>query len=205
MTTSTKLALAALTAAITFTSSTASADKIVCDAAAKKLEWHVCVVAPVEYKRGMKTETRDECKVDRVVKPADGCNFGDLAKHIPAEAAGNLDSVKFYAIAPADFDDSVWEAQKQPPAGFCSLGSGTPVDGWQLMKFGDAFDKDNRERSELVKEKLKKANKRIGQFGITLSPDPQGCKKPGPAKLGVLDRKSLAKFLVYAELTYPTN
>ncbi|MBX3155879.1 MAG: hypothetical protein KF773_07765 [Deltaproteobacteria bacterium] len=199
--TKTSVCAFAFTALVAAAAGTARADKITCDPVAKKLEWHACVIGPVEYKRGMKTESRDECKVDKVVKPVDGCNFGDLTKHVPAEAAGDLASVRFYAIAPADFDDGPWEAQADPTGDFCQLRSAPGLDGWELMKFSEAFDKSNRERTELVTQKLKKAGKRIGQFGVTIGVGPQGCAGKS-AKLGILDRKSLSKFLVYAEVAY---
>jgi|LNFM01.2.fsa_nt_gb hypothetical protein len=178
---------------------TAHAEKVTCDPVAKKLEWHVCVIAPVEYKRGMKTETRNECKVDKVIKPTNGCDFGDLAKHIPEGAAG---TVKFYALAPEGFDESVFEEQSEPGYGqACSINSTHSIEGWELMKFGDAPDKSNRERSELVLEGLKKKKKIISPLGIGFMRDPNGCTGKS-AKFGILDKKTTSKFLVYAEMNF---
>lgn len=174
-------------------------DKIACDPAAKKLEWHVCVVGPVDYKRGMKTETRDECAIDKIVKPAGGCDFGDLTKYIPEGA--DVASTRFYAIGPDSFTADGFEAQGEPGYGYCSLNSSHGVDAWQLMKFSDAFDKSNRERSELVVAGLKKKKKAILSMGVSFSLDPQGCTDKA-AKLGVLDTKTLSKFLVYASYAF---
>ena len=185
--------------AISSLSSTAHAEKIACDPATKKWEWHVCVEGPVEYKRGMKTESRNECKVDKVIKATDGCNLGDFAKLVPAGAT--LETTRVYAIVPLDWNESGYESQGEPNSGFCSLNSSNTVEGWQMMKFSEAFDKSNRERSELVTEKLKKAKKKVTNFGMWASIDPQGCAGK-TAKRGVLDTKTLSKFLVYAEMNF---
>lgn len=191
---------ASLLASVLAFGRTAHAEKITCDPAAKKLEWHVCVIAPVEYKRGMKTETRNECKIDKVVKPANGCDFGDLAKHIPEGTPPG--TARFYAIAPVDFDESTFEDQSEPAYGqFCTMTSSHGLDGWELMKFGDAPDKSNRERAELVNDGLKKKKKRIAPNGIGFMRDPNGCAGK-TAKFGVLDKKTMTKFLVYAEMNF---
>lgn len=196
----TVLLSASLFTAVLASGRTAHAEKITCDPAAKKLEWHVCVIAPVEYKRGMKTESRNECKVDKVIKPANGCDFGDLAKHIPEGAESG--SVRFYAIAPADFDDSTFEEQSDPPYGqFCTINSSHGIDGWELMKFGDAPDKSNRERRDLVLDGLKKKKKTLARKGIGFMRNPNGCAGKS-AKFGILDKKTMSKFLVYAEMSF---
>ena len=64
----------------------------------------------------------------------------------------------------------------------------------------DAFDKSNSDRSDLVKDKLKKKKLAIAKFGLTVIPNAKSCAG-NSARLGVIDKKTLSKFLVYAE--YP--
>lgn len=175
------------------------ADKIKCAPVAKKLEWHLCVRDAVPYKRGMKTETRDECKIDKVVKPAGGCDFGDVAKFIPEGA--DLDKVTFYAIGPIDFDTRPWEHQGEPNYGQCAISSKQELEGWETMKFSEAFDKSNSARSDMVKDKLKAKKKALFPFGLSVIPGPQGCAEKS-AKMGVIDKKSLSQFLVYGEYKF---
>ena len=174
-------------------------DKIACDPATKKFEWHVCVTAPVEYKRGMKTESRDECTNDKIIKVPDGCNFGDLRKFVPEGA--DPQKTHFYAIVPIAFPDLLHESQGEPNFGECMISSDQKLAGWELMKFSDAFDKSNSERATMYKEALKKKGKKLLQYGLFIHHGLANCKDK-KATRGVLDKKTLKSYLIYANASF---
>jgi hypothetical protein len=179
----------------------AQAEAVQCHPAAKKLEWHLCITGPVEYKRGISTEVRQECTSDKIIKPKNGCDFGDLASYIPEGV--ELSKVRIYAIAPKDAVD-VREFEHQSQAGnqgFCKINTGLPIEGWELMKFSEAFDKANYERARMVKEKLLKKKKELFPFGISLTQGPASCEGKSTQSV-VVDRKSLSKYLINATYTF---
>ncbi len=178
----------------------ASADSVKCAPAAKKIKWNMCIQAEVEYKRGLKTEKRTECIKVVPIKAKGGCNLGDLASNIPKGTSS--DKVVFYAVGPKGTDTSAFEVQKQTAMKECGLAK-TSFDAYQLMKFSDAFDKSNRSRGELVKEKLAKKKKEILKVAVRLA-SPSWKKCSGVKSLiGQVDKKSQSKFLFYAESTNP--
>jgi hypothetical protein len=179
------------------------ADDVKCDPASKKIEWHMCHAGPVEYKKGMKKESRTECMKDTVVKAADGCKLGNILAKIP-EKLPMGERVFFYGVGPKDMDFSNgWETQivTSKKNKDCTLGYSGSIDEYQLMKFGDAMDKDNRARSEMVREKLKKAGKRIvGEVSVN-SMQPEYCGGHD-SQLGVIDRKTSSKYLLYVDVKF---
>ncbi len=187
-------------AALLIPSTSIAADGIDCHPDSKKLEWYVCVVKPVEYKRGMKTETRDECAINKKIE-VKGCNLGNLLSYLPE----GEDMMKFqvYAIGPADFDDTAWEIQQNNEDNICSIGSGQ-LESHRLTRFSDAFDKSNRERGNDFDEQLKAKGKALLP-GATLSPRSINLKQCGGKKAatGKMDAKTVSKFLFYAEMVFP--
>lgn len=182
-----------------FADTAASAEAPQCHPDAAKLEWYMCAVKDVEYKRGLKTERRSECAINERIDAKGGCDLGDLAAKLPADV--DPSNVFFYAIGPKDLDfDATFEAQRQQDKETCGYGVGRP-DSWQLMKFSDAFDKSNRERSELVDQKLAEAGKKV-IGGVMLAVFP-GTNCAGKRALhAALDRATLSSALWYAESVF---
>lgn len=182
-----------------FASNALANDGIECHPDAKKVEWHVCVLKEVEYKRGMKTETRTECAVMKKLD-VKGCNLGDIMSYLPE--GEDPEKFQIYALGPTDFDDNLWELQEVHDADGCKVAV-RDLELYQLMKFSDAFDKSNRERGEMVEEQLKKQGKMLIPRS-TLAP----WKFPGmdcagkTSKAGRIDAKSQSKFLFFAETTF---
>lgn len=187
------------TLGLTFVASSAHAEAPKCHKDAAKLEWYVCGVKPVEYKRGMKTETRDECAVNERIKTASPCDLGDLVSKLPPDI--DPANVYFYAIGPKDLDATVgFEGQLQTERPACRLSNDVPS-YWQLGKFSDAFDKDDRERSEVVEQKLAAAGKRVVGGMVLGAYKDSGCagKK---ATFGMVDSKTFSEVLWYSETTF---
>lgn len=182
-----------------FASNALANDGIECHPDAKKVEWHVCVLKEVEYKRGMKTETRTECAVMKKLD-VKGCNLGDIMSYLPE--GEDPEKFQIYALGPTDFDDNLWESQEVHDADGCKVAV-RDLELYQLMKFSDAFDKSNRERGEMVEEQLKKQGKMLIPRS-TLAP----WKFPGmdcagkTSKAGRIDAKSQSKFLFFAETAF---
>jgi hypothetical protein len=187
-------------AALLIPSTSLAADGIDCHPDSKKLEWWVCVVKPVEYKRGMKTESREECAINKKLD-VKGCNLGNLLSYLPA--GEDMTSFYVYAIGPADFDDTAWEDQQNNEDNNCSIGVGR-LESHRLTKFSDAFDKSNRERGVDFDEKLK-AKKLMLLNNGTLNPRPFSGKHCNGKKAatGKMDAKTLSKFLFYVEMVFP--
>lgn len=174
-------------------------DGIDCHPDAKKVEWRLCVLKQVEYKRGMKTESREECAIDKKLD-IKGCDLGDISKFVPEGEKAS--AVRIYAIGPADFEDAQWEVQEEGGSGECKLHSGT-LESYHLTKFSDAFDKSNSERGRDFDEKLKAKGKMLLPGGtLSVSKYPESAECATPAKVGKLDAKSLTKFLFYAEASF---
>jgi hypothetical protein len=195
-----KSLLLAPLAALAIPSSALASSGVECHPDSKKLEWYVCVVKPVEYKRGMKTETRDECAINNKLDIKD-CNLGNLLSHLPP--GEDIGQTYFYAIGPASFDDTQWESQEESEDQGCSVKS-TRLESFRLTRFSDAFDKSNRERGSDYDDKLKAAGKMLLPGG-TLAPRIfPGSKCEGKkAAAGKMDAKTLSKFLFYTESVFP--
>jgi len=195
-----KSLLLAPLAALLIPSTALAADGIDCHPDSKKLEWWVCVVKKVEYKRGMKTETRDECAINKKLD-VKGCNLGNLMSYLPE----GEDMTKFhvYAIGPDDFDDTAWEVQENNEDSVCTIAS-SRIDSYRMTKFSDAFDKSNRERGNDFDEQLKTKKKALLPGG-TLHPHSIVLQNCGGKKAatGQMDAKTLSKFLFYAEMVFP--
>lgn len=177
----------------------ARAEAPTCHPDAAKLDWYMCAVKPVDYKRGLKTESRDECAINERIEAAGGCDLGDLAKRLPADVDSS--NVYFYAIGPAGLDfDATFEVQRQQDRDTCSFNVGRP-ESWQLMKFSDAFDKSNAERSQLVDDKLAAEGKKI-VGGVMVSRWPDTNCKGKRAIHAAMDRATLASALWYAESVF---
>ena len=191
-----------LGAAVTLTmgAGAASAEDVKCSPMAKKLKWNMCVHGKVEYKRGLKTESRSECTTVKPIKAKGGCNLGDLAKQIPEGTS--QDNVVFYATGPKGFDVSAFEVQKQTDMKECGL-TDTRFEPYMLMKFSDAFDKSNRDRGQMVIDKLGKKKSEFMKTAVALR-SPAWKKCSGVKSLiGQVDKKSQSQFLFYAESTNP--
>lgn len=182
-----------------FAGSAIANDGVECHPDSKKIEWHVCVLKEVEYKRGMKTETRRECAVNKKLD-VKGCNLGDIMSYLPE--GEDVEGFQIYALGPVDFDDNLWESQEVHDSDGCKV-QVRDLELYQLMKFSDAFDKSNRERGEMVEENLKKKGKMLIPRA-TLAP----WKFPGAdcagktSKAGRIDVKSQSKFLFFAETAF---
>ncbi|MCA9519166.1 MAG: hypothetical protein KC635_29725 [Myxococcales bacterium] len=179
---------------LTGLSGTALADGPDCAPEAKKLEWYVCVEKAVEYKRGMRTETRDECAINERID-VKGCDLGDVMRFLPE----GVDPEYFYvyAIGPIDFDNNLWEIQENNEANQCTIKRGS-MEAWKLMKFSDAFDKDNAARSQMVEDALAKKKQKLITDAM-LGPHPgSGCEGK-KAAIGQVDKKTVSKFSWYAE------
>lgn len=195
------MSLAVVALALGVGLSPARADGVKCHPTAKKIEWHLCITGPVEYKRGIQTEVREECKVDKIVKPKGGCDFGDLASYLPEGV--ELSKVRFYGIAPKGaVDMRAFERQAEPAQGFCSIHTGLMLEGWELMKFSEAFDKANYERARMVNDKLAKQKKELVRAGLNLLEGPAPCQGKS-ARSVLIDAKTLSTFLVHATFTFP--
>jgi len=191
--------LATLTTGAMTATSAARAEAPTCHRDAAKLTWFMCAVKPVDYKRGLTTETRDECAVNEPIPAAGGCDLGDLARRVPADV--DPSNVFFYAIGPLDFDfDAGFEAQRQQDKEVCAFNVGRP-DSWQLMKFSEAFDKSNAERSQLVDDRLAAEGKKI-VGGVMVSRWPDTPCKGKRAVHAALDRATLSSALWYAESVF---
>lgn len=186
-------------ASLTLPSVAAAAEGIECHPDSKKLEWYVCVLKEVEYKRGMKTETRTECAINKKIE-VKGCNLGEIMSYLPAGESG--EGFQLYAIGPDDFDDTQWEAQEVQDDDSCKVRSGN-LEAYQLTKLSDAPDKSNRERGADFEDKLKAKGKMLVPGG-NLAPwrfvDTDCTGKS--AKTGKLDAKTQSKFLFYVETTF---
>lgn len=187
---------------VTTLGSTAFAGGTPCAPEAKKFEWHMCVVGPVEYKRGMKKDSRDECVVDKVIAKGT-CELGDLASYVPEDA--DQDMVRFYAIIPDGMKLDDYEIQYVTDDGdeykHCTI---EPVsfDPWRTMKFSEAFDKGNSERSDMVVAKLKKQKKMFYAESFALRRLMEANCKGKTAAVGMLDKKTQSKYVFMAEATF---
>lgn len=180
-------------------STAAHAEAPKCHKDAAKLEWFVCGVKDVEYKRGIKTETRSECGVNVKLKTVSACDLGDLVSQLPADI--DPSNVFFYALGPKELDATVgFEAQHQADKPACRMGKDYP-EYWQLGKFSDAFDKSNAERSELVKEKLAADGKHIVGGVILGNFRDMGCQGT-KATIGVIDTATFSQLLWFSETTF---
>lgn len=183
-----------------FIPTSASASGVDCHPDSKKLEWYLCVLKDVEYKRGMKTETRSECAINKKLD-IKGCDLGDLGALLPA--GEDPRTVYFYSVGPVDLDDSQWEVQEETEQSGCAVGV-TRIESHHLTRFSDAFDKSNRERGEAHDEALKKKKQAImprGTLNLQGFPGvPCGGKK---AAAGKMDAKTLSKFLFFTQTTFP--
>ena len=178
----------------------AKAEDVKCSPMAKKLKWNMCVHGKVEYKRGLKTESRTECTTVKPVAAKGGCNLGDLAKLIPEGVS--QDNVVFYAIGPKDFDVSAFEVQKQSAVKDCGL-QDTRFEPYMLMKFSEAFDKSNRDRGAMVAAKLHKKKSDFMKTALAVrSPSWKKCSGV-KSLIGQVDKKTQSKFLFYAEAINP--
>lgn len=176
----------------------ALAEPTPCHPLAKKLEWHMCIKAEVPYKRGLKTETREECATDKVI--AEGtCELGDLATHIPEGT--DFDTVEFYAIGPVDLDLDAFEMQQVSDDGKCQV-KDTSFEPWRTMKFSDAFDKSNSERSDLVVAELAKKNKKLLPSALIVWRYPEAVCKGKTAAKGMVETKSQSLYLFLTQTTY---
>lgn len=193
------LAIGALATLVTVAGS-ASAAGTPCAPEAKKFEWHMCIGADVPYKRGMKTETRDECAVDKVIAKGT-CELGDLASYIPEGT--DLGRVSFYAVIADGLNLDDYEIQYTYDGDNGCTIDPTSFHPERTMKFSDAFDKSNSERAELVVAKLKKKK-------LAFYPDSfflqrfggQECKGM-KAAAGMLDKKTQSKFVFLMTATFP--
>ena len=181
------------------TSNAFANDGVECHPDSKKLEWHVCVLKEVEYKRGMKTETRRECAINQKIE-VKGCNLGELMSYLPE--GEDPENFQIYAIGPASFDDLQWESQEVQDTDGCKVRVGN-LELYHLTKFSDAFDKSNRERGADYEEKLKKQGKMLIPLS-TLAPWRfAGMDCAGKtAKAGRIDVKTQSKFLFFAETSF---
>lgn len=176
-----------------------ASDGIECHPDSKKLEWYVCVLKEVEYKRGMKTEKRTECAVNQKLD-VKGCNLGELMSYLPE--GEDPEQMRVYAIGPADFDDTAWESQENHDANTCKVNV-TTLESYHLTKFSDAFDKSNSERGRDFDAALKAKNRMVLP-NATFSP----FKWPGAdcagksSRAGKLDKKTVSKFLYYVETSF---
>jgi|GEM_PF-3516655 len=193
--------IGALATILTF-GNTALAGGTPCAPEAKKFEWHICVVGPVEYKRGMKKDTRDECVVDKVIAKGK-CELGDLASYIPEGT--DQDTVRFYAIVPDGMKLDDYEIQyvtdESDEYGHCSI-EPTSFDPWRTMKFSEAFDKGNSERSDMVIAKLKKKKKAFFASSFFLRRLMEANCKGKKAAMGMVDKKTQSKYVFMAEATF---
>jgi len=185
--------------AIALTSgSSAFAGDTPCAPEAKKFEWHMCVVAPVEYKRGMKTESRDECVVDQVIATGT-CELGDLASYVPEGT--DPDTVEFYAIIPDGLKLDDYEVQYVKEHRSCAI-EPTSVTPWRTMKFSEAFDKSNNERTDMVIAKLKKQKKAFYPDSFFLRRLMEADCKGKTAAVGMVDKKTQSKYVFMGEAKF---
>lgn len=189
--------ISALAIALT-SGSSAFASGTPCAREAKKFEWHMCVVGPVEYKRGMKKDSRDECVVDKVIAKGT-CELGDLASYVPEGV--DPDKVQFYAIVPVGLKLDKYEVQYVQDKNNCTI-TPTSVTPWQTMKFSDAFDKSNSERSDMVIAKLKKKRKAFYPDAFFLRRMMEANCKGKTAAVGMVDKKTQSKYVFMAEANF---
>ena len=169
-----------------------------CAPEAKKFEWHMCVRADVEYKRGLKTETRDECAIDKVIAKGT-CELGDLASYIPEDA--DPGRVRFYAIVPTDLKLDDFEIQEVSDDNRCRVTDGS-FEPYALMKFSDAFDKDNSERSQLVLDNLAKKKLTIYDRALFLKHLEEFDCSGKTAAEGMVDKKTQSKYVFLATVSF---